>query len=69
MVEWIYLVIANGVNHLFLAIDAVHSIDDKEYIYEISDSTLDLVPNHQQEDMEIIRDLTIQVLCTNFFNT
>jgi len=44
-----------------LAVDAIHNrADGKDYILEVNDSAIGLGPQHEDDDMLIIRDLTME---------
>jgi len=50
-----------------LAVDAIHNSEDgKDYILELNDSSIGLGPQHEEEDMLIIRDLTIEKMSEAF---
>ena len=43
-----------------LAVDAIHNkLDNKDYILELNDTSIGLGPLHEDEDMLLIRDLTL----------
>ncbi|MFX0095498.1 MAG: hypothetical protein ACFFBD_27425, partial [Candidatus Hodarchaeota archaeon] len=43
-----------------LAVDAIHSVDEKEYILELNDTAIGLLPAYEKEDMKNIGDLVLQ---------
>eukprot|EP01119_Soliformovum_irregulare_P021300 TRINITY_DN7065_c0_g1_i2.p1 TRINITY_DN7065_c0_g1~~TRINITY_DN7065_c0_g1_i2.p1 ORF type:complete len:253 (+),score=45.14 TRINITY_DN7065_c0_g1_i2:645-1403(+) len=49
-----------------LALDIIHGKDGRDYILECNDSSIGLGPEHLEEDMLIIRDLTMQRMAHTF---
>jgi hypothetical protein len=43
-----------------LAVDAVHCADNRDFILEVNDCSIGLGPQHEEEDMVVIKDLTIE---------
>ena len=43
-------------------VDAIHTVDGKDYILEINDTASGLAPSNQAEDMGYIRDLVVDRL-------
>ena len=43
------------------AVDAVHSTETgREYILEVNDTSVNFGPNHEEEDLQILKNLTLQ---------
>lgn len=68
LVAWIYLVSrdASTSSLIVLAVDAVHADDGKDYILEVNDTAIGLSPQHEEEDMELIRNLTLERMRESF---
>lgn len=43
-----------------LAVDVIHTTDNKEYILEVNDSSIGLSPTYEKEDMGYMRDLVVE---------